>query len=143
MFLGHFRAYVGKPNGHIDQAKSMPFASINCTNPRTNPWHFHKKILKIGNLKKTQFFWVAILNFFFFKKKKYFASSPWKLVTNYVLEWMGLNFYYYDGLQPKMRAGIINKHECTLSICWLKTFSGHTPFGGHAQKPDRWEKIIT
>ena len=25
---------------------------------------------------------------------------------------MGLNFYYYDGLQPKMRAGIINEHEC-------------------------------
>ena len=41
-----------------------------------------------------------------------FASSLWKLVTNYVLEWMGLNFYYYDGLQPKMRAGIINEHEC-------------------------------
>ena len=30
-----------------------------------------------------------------------------------MLEWMGLNFYYYDGLQPKMRAGIINEHECT------------------------------
>ena len=26
---------------------------------------------------------------------------------------MGLNFYYYDGLQPKMSAGIINEHECT------------------------------
>ena len=25
---------------------------------------------------------------------------------------MGLNFYYNDGLQPKMRAGIINEHEC-------------------------------
>ena len=25
---------------------------------------------------------------------------------------MGLNFYYYDGLQPKMRAAIINEHEC-------------------------------
>ena len=42
-----------------------------------------------------------------------FASSPWKLVTNYVLEWMGLNFYYNDGLQSKMRAGIINEHECS------------------------------
>ena len=29
-----------------------------------------------------------------------------------MLEWMGLIFYYYDGLQPKMRAGIINEHEC-------------------------------
>ena len=25
---------------------------------------------------------------------------------------MGLNLYYYDGLQPKIRAGIINEHEC-------------------------------
>ena len=25
---------------------------------------------------------------------------------------MGLNFQYYDGLQPKIRAGIINEHEC-------------------------------
>ena len=30
---------------------------------------------------------------------------------------MGLNFYYYDGLQPKMSAGIINEHECSCS-CW-------------------------
>ena len=29
-----------------------------------------------------------------------------------MLEWMGLNFHYFDGLQPKMRAGIINEHEC-------------------------------
>ena len=34
--------------------------------------------------------------------KNSFASSPGKLITNYVLEWMGLNFYDYDGLQPKM-----------------------------------------
>jgi hypothetical protein len=26
---------------------------------------------------------------------------------------MGLNFYYYDGLQPKMSAGMINEHECS------------------------------
>ena len=25
---------------------------------------------------------------------------------------MGLYFYYYDGLQPKMSPGIINEHEC-------------------------------
>ena len=34
-------------------------------------------------------------------KKLFFASSPWILVTSYVLERMGLNFYDYDGLQPK------------------------------------------
>ena len=36
---------------------------------------------------------------------------------------MGLNSYYYDGLQPKMRAGIINEHECNKSIVLLK-FAG-------------------
>ena len=35
---------------------------------------------------------------------------------NFVLEWMGLNFQYYDGLQPKIRAGIINEHECNFSF---------------------------
>ena len=28
---------------------------------------------------------------------------------------MGLNFYYFECLQPKMRAGIINEHECTFT----------------------------
>ena len=36
-----------------------------------------------------------------FTKSFFFASSTLKLVTNYVLEWMGFNFYDYDGLQPK------------------------------------------
>ena len=56
----------------------------------------------------------AILNFFFQKQIYFFASSPRKLVTNYVLERMGLKFYYHDGLQPEMSAGIINEHECKI-----------------------------
>ena len=44
-------------------AKSMPFASINPTNPRTNPWNFHEKILRIGGAGKWVFFEAAILNF--------------------------------------------------------------------------------
>ena len=34
---------------------------------------------------KTTFFWVGHFGFF--------ASFPWKSVTNYVLEWIGLNFF--------------------------------------------------
>ena len=64
---------------NIGWATSMPFASINPTNPRTDPWNFHKKILRIDRVEKWPFFESAILIFFF-------ASSPWKLVTNYVLE---------------------------------------------------------
>ena len=74
---------------------------------------FSQKNIENWQSWKMTFFWVGHFEFFFCKKKKNFASSPWKLVTNYVLEWMGLNFQYYDGLQPKIRAGIINEHECT------------------------------
>ena len=43
-----------------------------------------------------------------------------------MLEWMGLNFYYYDGLQPEMRAGIINEHESTInSFKYDQHFSRH------------------
>ena len=63
LFFGHFWAYVGQPHGHIGWAKSMPFASINPTNPRTNPWKFHEKILRIGGAGKWGFFEAAILNF--------------------------------------------------------------------------------
>ena len=73
---------------------------------------FEKNIENWRNWK-TQFFWVGHFEFFFWIIIFFFASSPWKLVANYVLEWMGLNFYFYDGLQPKMRARIINEHECT------------------------------
>ena len=48
----------------------MPFASMNSTNPRTAPWNFHKKILRIGDFEKWPFFESAILNFIFSKKKK-------------------------------------------------------------------------
>ena len=49
-------------------------------------------------LLKTSFFESAI----FFFQKFLFASSTWKWVPNYVFMWMGLNFFYYDDLQPKM-----------------------------------------
>ena len=112
VFFACFGAYVGKSHGHIGWAPSMPFASFKSTNPRTNPWNFGGICSAFDEVEQLSFFESAILNFFFKKKKKN-ASSPWKLVTNYVLEWMGLNFYYNDGLKPKMRAGIINQHECS------------------------------
>ena len=71
----HFWAYVGQPHDHIGWAPSMPFASINPTNPRTDPWNFHKKILRIDRVEKWPFFESAILNFFF-KKKKFFLPHP-------------------------------------------------------------------
>ena len=63
VFLGCFWAYVGQPHDHTSWATPMPFASINPTNPRTNPWNFHEKILRIGGPGKWGFFEAAILNF--------------------------------------------------------------------------------
>ena len=44
----------------------MPYASIYPTNPRTNPWNFCKKILRIGGIEKLFFFWVGHFEFFCF-----------------------------------------------------------------------------
>jgi hypothetical protein len=71
-----FWAYVGQPHDHIGWATSMPFASINPTNPRTNPWNFWKKILRIGRIENLGFFQSAILNIFF---KIFFYFIPMKI----------------------------------------------------------------
>ena len=63
MFLGCFGAHARQPHNHIGWATSMPYSSINPTNPRTNPWNFHEKILRIGGAGKWDFFEAAILNF--------------------------------------------------------------------------------
>ena len=55
VFLGCFCTYVGQPHDHIGWATSMPFGSINPTNPTPNPWNFHKKILRIGEALKMTF----------------------------------------------------------------------------------------
>ena len=74
-------------------------ASCNPTNPMTNLWNFHKKILRIGDFEKWDFFESAILNFFFEKKKKNFASFPLKSAQIYMVEWMGPNFDVFPGFQ--------------------------------------------
>ena len=62
-FFVCFWAYVGQPHDLISWAVPMPFASINSTILRTNPWKFHEKILRIGRAGKWGFFEAAILNF--------------------------------------------------------------------------------
>ena len=63
VFFACFRAFVGQPYSQIGWATSMPFASFNPTNLRTNPWNFHEKILRTGGAGKWAFFEAAILNF--------------------------------------------------------------------------------
>ena len=75
VLFGCFWAFVGQPHGHIRWATSMPFASFNPTNPRTNLRNFREKILRIGDFKKWAFFESAILNFFFEKKNFFLLHS--------------------------------------------------------------------
>ena len=83
--LGCFWAYARQPHSHKSWDKPMPFASINFTNPRTNPWKFHEKILRIGGAGKWDFFEAAILNFlsrpFWIL---FFASYQWKTQPIYM-----------------------------------------------------------
>ena len=73
----------------------------SCSKPHTTPCtrllKFLKKMLRISNFEKLRFFESAILDFFL--KEKISASFPWKSVTNYLIEWMGLNFDGFPGFQ--------------------------------------------
>ena len=80
-------------------ATPMPFASINPTNQRTNPWNFQKKNIENWQRWKMTFFWVGHFDFFFKKKKFFFASFPWKSAQIYMVEWMGQNFDVFAGFQ--------------------------------------------
>ena len=51
MLLGCSCSYVQQPQNHICWATPLPFASINSTNPRTNPWNLQKKNWELVILK--------------------------------------------------------------------------------------------
>ena len=70
-----FRAYVGQPDDHIVLAPSIPFASIYPSHPRTNPWNYCEKILRIGGAGKGHFVFIFVslgfsIFFFFFISMK-------------------------------------------------------------------------
>ena len=109
VLFGCFWAFVGQPHGHIRWATSMPFASFNPTNPRTNLRNFREKILRIGDFEKWAFFESAILNFFF-------ASFPWKQAKVNWLARMGENFDDYTGFQPFFTLG---KHFCPECVFFI------------------------
>jgi hypothetical protein len=65
-----FKVYQNRSKDPVHWATSMPFASINPANPRTNLWNFREKFLRIGDYENLSFFESAILDFLFKKKKK-------------------------------------------------------------------------
>ena len=68
-FFACFWAYIRQSHDHISWAIPMPFASINSTNPRNNPWNFHKKVLRIG-WAGTWVFFLSWPFWFFFQWKQ-------------------------------------------------------------------------
>ena len=92
VFLGCFCTYVGHPHDHIGWAISMPFTSINPTNPRTNQWNFCWKILRIGAFEKWPFWKTAILEFIF--EKLVFCFIPMKISHQEWVEILTITLVY-------------------------------------------------
>ena len=61
--------------------KTSWWNSINYTNPRTNPWHFWKKIMRMGGIEKHSFFESTILEFFF---QIFFCCIPTKISQRFL-----------------------------------------------------------
>ena len=125
------------------ETNQRPFASINSTNPRTNPWNFHEKILRIGGAGKWGFFEAAILNFlsrpfwifFCFISVKNpallyevsFSSALWMVFPE---SWKRScpNFYAHDCMYVLLRtqktcsADYINKRPFFLCVCTMGPF---------------------
>ena len=66
---------VGQSQAHIDLAASIPFPSINPTNPRTNAWNFGGNCSAFGSGWKTQLFWVGHLKNLFCTTKNFLLHS--------------------------------------------------------------------
>ena len=111
VFLGCFWAYVRQPHDPIGWATLMPFVSINSTNPKTNPWNFHEKILRVGGAGKWGFFESAILNFFF-QEKNIFCFISMKTSSPFI--WGIIHFFIIDGFFR-----ILEKTSFQLICIWL------------------------
>ena len=105
----------------------MPFASFNSTNPRTNPWNFHKKILRIGDFEKWPFLSRPFC--FCFQKKNFvlFFSNEENLGFHMRYHFFR-NFDDYPGFKPKITppnisAGSVSDlwitQLCCKALLWL------------------------
>ena len=124
VFLALFWTYIGQPVDHIGWATLMPLSSIYPINPRTNPWNFCEKVLRIGGHWKTMFFWVG--HFDFLLLHSYLNQSQINGVA-----WMGLNFYDYHDFQ-KIH-GIMKHTVCSLINISFSVIYSVTPNSGPSQ----------
>ena len=114
VFLGCFWAFVGQPHNYIGWARPMPFVSINSTNPRTNPWNFHRK--KFENLPfwkmailKNRPFWI-----FFIKKKFFFCFIVMKISPNLCGRMDGSKFWCFTWFQENSLLCVIFRYTVYL-----------------------------
>ena len=55
VFLACFKAYIRQPDNHLGWAISMSLILICLNHPRTNPWNFLERILRIGGVENLTF----------------------------------------------------------------------------------------
>ena len=106
-FLACFRAYVGQPHGQIHWATSMPFPSINPTNPIYNI--FAKKFWESGILKNSVFFEFEFWIFCFF---------PMKISPNLYGRMDGSKFWCFSWFPKNSLLCVILRYTVHCSV-WL------------------------
>ena len=116
MFLGCFCPYVGQPHNHIGWATSMPFASINLTNPRTNPWNFYENFLRIGDFEKRPFWKSTILDFFF-QKKIFICLIPMKICHKLCDRTNGTQFWCFPLFPANSLLCVRLRYTVYLFVC--------------------------
>ena len=91
-FFACFWAYVRQPHSHISWAIPMPFASINSTNQRTNPWNFQKKNIENWRSWKMTFWgFFLVFGYWIFLEKSFFS-----MIITMVFIWVSLYFCTMD-----------------------------------------------
>ena len=93
----------------------MPFTSINLTNPRTNPWNFHKKILRIGDFEKRPFWKISHFEFFSWKFF-FFYFILMKIISNLYDRMDGSNICCYPCFPANSLLCVIKRYTVYVSF---------------------------
>ena len=167
VFLGCFWAYVRQPHSHKSWDKPMPFASINSTNPRTNPWNFLEKYWELAELENEFFFlrrpfWFFFSFFFFLfsiKNKSKFigykglvkilSSQTWRHFLTHAKHFEGectvsYNVNIYDVLKGRIIANLlyIPLGNSGVVIPDFHLFGGHDELLFFGDNEDEYENSL-
>ena len=110
VFLGCFCPYVRQPHNHIGWATSMPFASINPTNPRTNLKNFLEKISRFGNFEKWPFWKIG----------HFFCFILMKISANLYGTLDGSKFWHFPWFPTNSLLRLIKRYTVYISYAMWK-----------------------